>query len=255
MRYTQQRHLESDDGGALISISDMMAGLVFVFIITLAAFIIRFQDAVDTQIAITEEITSINKQRSTLLTTIKEELQKRGVLVEVDHEHGVLRLKESAIRFDVGQAVLTPLGKTNLEIVGEVMAVVLPCYTVERDRLSEEFRCSEAITATLDSILIEGHTDNVPIFNNYFKSNWELSTQRAIETYHVLLVSEPDMLALPNPQKQPLFSVSGYGEGRPVIEHATPTAEAENRRIDFRFIMSPPKVTEPQHDINNQGAT
>jgi len=59
-----------------------------------------------------------------------------------------------------------------------------------------------------------------------------------------------------NTSGQPIFSVSGYGEGRPVVghAHAEPTNDPVNRRIDIRFIMSPPSLTEAQRSIVEAGA-
>ncbi|CAK0765180.1 hypothetical protein CCP3SC1_450006 [Gammaproteobacteria bacterium] len=44
-----------------------------------------------------------------------------------------------------------------------------------------------------------------------------------------------------NQKGQPVFGISGYGEYRPVIDHPTPTPEAENRRINIRFFLVNPK--------------
>jgi len=43
--------------------------------------------------------------------------------------------------------------------------------------------------------------------------------------------------------------VTGYGEGRPLVEYKVPTDEPANRRIDLRFIMAPPKA---KPDIINE---
>ena len=63
-------------------------------------------------------------------------------------------------------------------------------------------------------IRIEGHTDNVPIHNARFDSNWELSTARATEIVKLLItkyVIAPDRLA-----------ASGYGEYYPVGTRTKP---------------------------------
>lgn len=103
----------------------------------------------------------------------------------------------------------------------------------------------------LDSVFIEGHTDNVPIVGRLakiFKNNWELSTARAIYTYKQVTANQVALTEMLNTNDQPIISVSGYGEGRPVPghEHKVPTNDPINRRIDIRFIMSPPSVTETE---------
>lgn len=84
------------------------------------------------------------------------------------------------------------------------------------------------VTAAPREITISGHTDNVPISNDRFASNWELSTQRAVNFMQVLLQ---------NPQLQPeKFSAIGYGEYRPVAPNDTPEGRAKNRRVEV-FIL------------------
>jgi len=47
----------------------------------------------------------------------------------------------------------------------------------------------------------------------------------------------------PNEFGSPLFSVSGYADRRPVAPNEDEEGRRHNRRIDLRFIMSPPKLT------------
>lgn len=79
------------------------------------------------------------------------------------------------------------------------------------------------------SILIEGHTDNVPVYSVEFPSNWELSSSRAINFMKILLENN-DL----DPKK---FSATGYGEYQPISSNDTPTGRAENRRVEV--LISP----------------
>ena len=79
------------------------------------------------------------------------------------------------------------------------------------------------ITDPPRSILIEGHTDNIPATSEDFPSNWELSSARAINFMKILL--ENDNL---DPKK---FSATGYGEYQPIAPNDTPEGRAENRRV------------------------
>jgi outer membrane protein OmpA-like peptidoglycan-associated protein len=72
---------------------------------------------------------------------------------------------------------------------------------------------------------IEGHTDNAPIHNFEFPSNWELSTSRATEIVRLLIVREgfgPDRL-----------SAAGYAEYHPVATNLTTEGRGMNRRVDI----------------------
>jgi chemotaxis protein MotB len=78
------------------------------------------------------------------------------------------------------------------------------------------------------SILIEGHTDNMPLRSSRYSSNLELSTARAARIFS-FFVSEEDI----PPER---ISASGYGEYRPVASNAMPEGRARNRRVDIIFV-------------------
>ncbi|MBB6175216.1 chemotaxis protein MotB [Anoxybacillus tengchongensis] len=82
------------------------------------------------------------------------------------------------------------------------------------------------------NIVISGHTDNVPINNAKFASNWELSVMRAVNFMKLLL--ENTKL---NPQ---LFSAKGYGEFKPIASNATPEGRAKNRRVEILIMPQEP---------------
>ncbi len=75
-----------------------------------------------------------------------------------------------------------------------------------------------------NEVRVEGNTDNVPISNENFPSNWELSSARAtgVARYFV----EDDGLA---PRR---ISALGYGEYRPRVANDTDAHRAQNRRVD-----------------------
>lgn len=73
-------------------------------------------------------------------------------------------------------------------------------------------------------IVISGHTDNVPIHNAKYESNWELSVIRAVHFMKIILK---------NPSLDPkLLSAKGYGEQQPVASNNTKEGRAKNRRVE-----------------------
>lgn len=73
-------------------------------------------------------------------------------------------------------------------------------------------------------VTISGHTDNVPIHNAQYSSNWHLSVMRAINFMEVLLGNK----AL-NPEH---LSAKGYGEYQPIAENDTAANRSKNRRVE-----------------------
>lgn len=253
--------LEDEGAGYLISVSDMMSGLLFIFIITLVAFIINFQDAIQkqkeitrTQTEIVKRFTNLDETRNELLLLLKQKLEAEHINVEVDAENGVLRLTENAVQFETASASLDEQNELNLKTIGKVLNAVIPCYATNPP---EVHNCEgfEEFEGKIDSIFVEGHTDNVPMKSYKYKDNWDLSASRAITAYRVLIPNTV-LNQIVNANMQPIFSVSGYGEGRPVKGHSYsyPKSDPANRRIDLRFIMTPPSLTDVQKNINAQGA-
>lgn len=200
-----------------LSISDLMAGLMSIFILTICYFILNFSQA-------TAQLTQNDIKREELLTTIHKELEEKGVKVIVDEKHGVLRIPEG-VMFDVGRADIKPEGQKILVTLGK---------TLEKTLKSEQFE------GEVETVFIEGHTDNIPISNGEFPSNWELSTKRAINTWIFIGRVSPDLQQIKNKRSQLIFSCSGYADTRPIDDNNTEDGRSKNRRIDVRFSMSPP---------------
>jgi chemotaxis protein MotB len=83
------------------------------------------------------------------------------------------------------------------------------------------------------NIIISGHTDNVPIRNAEYESNWELSVMRAVNFMKIILENKEL-----DPQ---WFSAKGFGEFEPVGDNATAEGRAMNRRVEVLIL---PRVKE-----------
>ncbi len=84
---------------------------------------------------------------------------------------------------------------------------------------------ARALAETSYDIRIEGNTDNVPIHNDHFDSNWELSTARATVLARIFIV---------NAQIAPVrISAAGYAEFHPVASNSTAVGRGRNRRVDI----------------------
>ena len=75
------------------------------------------------------------------------------------------------------------------------------------------------------SILVEGHTDSVPVAVGSFSSNWDLSAQRAVNVVRFLI----DECGI-NPEK---LSAAGYADSSPVASNDTLEGRALNRRVNL----------------------
>jgi chemotaxis protein MotB len=97
--------------------------------------------------------------------------------------------------------------------------------TPKADALPTLRKIAEKLGDTPYDLRVEGHTDNVPIHNAAFASNWELSSLRATGIARLFIemkVIEPDRI-----------SAAGYAEYHPVASNDTEEGRAQNRRVDL----------------------
>ncbi|MGB7283628.1 MAG: flagellar motor protein MotB [Candidatus Acidiferrum sp.] len=143
--------------------------------------------------------------QSELEKALAPEILKHVVEVKASREGIVVSLREIGF-YDSGSANLRPSSRQAIDR----LAAILRAHT--------------------ESLRIEGDTDNVPIHNSRFDSNWELSTARAADLIKLFITQyhfDPARL-----------SAAGYAEYRPVASNATPEGRARNRRVDI-VILNP----------------
>ncbi len=233
-------HLTEEDESYFVSMTDLMVGMLFVFIIILMAFALNFREAEEKQEQINQELTGAREARQQMLEDISHILESRGIRVEIDSENGVLRLKADLL-FEKGESQLSEQGKMIVGHVAGALWEVLPCYS---NATKKPYNCPFLKGGRLEAIFIEGHTDNDPFAEGAVKNNWILSAERAINTFTRLVAARDGLETIKNDDDLHLLGVSGYAERRPTLEHKGQTEEAKkqaDRRIDLRFIMASPK--------------
>ena len=138
-----------------------------------------------------------------LVTQFKALTDAGKLQVEIRENRMIVRLGDK-ILFDPGKTDLKPEGKDALTQVTAVLKT-LP---------NRNFQ-------------VAGHTDNVPIKSKKFRSNWDLSTARAVEVTNFMIGAgmEPKRL-----------SAAGYADQSPVVANDSPENMAKNRRIEITLV-------------------
>ena len=104
--------------------SDLMVGLLFVFMILLVYFSLQFKQVRD-------QYVGGNEARATIVTELEGRIKERGIPVVVEPENGILRLPEDVL-FGSGQATLNGGGLRAVGVVAEELVAILPCYSHPR---------------------------------------------------------------------------------------------------------------------------
>ena len=174
----------------LMNYADLMTELVILFIVLYAMS------------------ASLNKKLQKAKVEIAKTMADQKIEGEIKVERDGLRitLEEAGLGafFESGKAEITPRME---KILGKLSATL------------------RALVKEGQQIVVEGHTDNVPIHSRQFETNWELSTARATSVVRSLTQD----YALP---PEPLAAI-GYGEFRPVAPNDTPSNRSRNRRVVF----------------------
>lgn len=84
---------------------------------------------------------------------------------------------------------------------------------------------AEVLKEMPNGIMIEGHTDNIPISTPRFPSNWDLSSSRALK-----ILKYFSGIHKLDPKR---LSATGYAEYRPIETNDTPAGRSKNRRVDI----------------------
>jgi chemotaxis protein MotB len=265
------------DESYLVSVSDLMVGLLFLFIIILMAFALNFRSAEDAAEATLEALVverdaltlerdrleldriELRADRDRLLAERDRLALITGRLMARDAERAELlrRIKaalsarglEVEVDLESGilrlpESLLFASGEAELSATGRAAIVVLA--EVMRELLpcyvggGAGQPCPGGPLDVLEAVLIEGHTDDQPIRSGPFADNWALSAARARNTYLALTAAAPRLEALENASGAALLGLSGYAARRPVIDAPTEAARRVNRRIDLRFLARGP---------------
>lgn len=237
MRLGKSKEVSVDEENPYwMSFSDIMSALLVIFILASVILILQLmeiqKELKERQVQFEQELVELKKAeqvRRTILDEAVEALRKRGIKVEVSENHTVLSIPNDLLGFDTGAYDIHAAYQARALEIGKVINEVIS----REDRV--EF---------LDTIFIEGHTDNRPLQGFMGKGNWGLSTFRAISLWQFwgsALSPDEQLARLKNKDGKPLFSVSGYGETRPVlVNQQTEDDFKRNRRIDIRFTIRRP---------------
>lgn len=162
---------------------------------------------------LSRQLDELNRTQRLLEDRLAQEIQDKQVKLQM-MERGLVITVVGDVLFDSGKAKIRPEAYPILDKIGAVLKENVPHLKVG----------------------IEGHTDNQPIQYSGWKSNWELSSARALSVLHYIVDEKgisPDRV-----------SAVGYGEYHPVAPNDTKEGRQLNRRVEIVILPQLTKVKE-----------
>ncbi|MFH0738514.1 MAG: OmpA family protein [Candidatus Omnitrophota bacterium] len=161
---------------------------------------------------LSRQLDDLNRARRILEENLRQEINDKQVKLQM-MERGLVITVVGDVLFDSGKA----------KVRQEAMPILDKVYSVLKNNVPKL------------NVGIEGHTDNEQIKVSGWKSNWELSTARALSVLHYL-VDEKGI----SPAR---ISAIGYGEYRPVTSNNTKEGRRLNRRVEIVILPDLTKST------------
>ena len=156
------------------------------------------------------DLSELERAKQELESRLKDEINDKEVKVEM-LARGLVITFVAEVLFDSGKAQLRKDSFPKLNKVAGVLNTTVADLNVG----------------------VEGYTDNQPIRKSGWKSNWELSSARALSVLHYL--SQKDV-------SEPRLAAIGYGEYKPVAANDTKQGRQKNRRVEIVILPKTEKT-------------
>lgn len=150
-----------------------------------------------------------------IIESLAVEIEQGLVSVETDNLRIIIRIHEKG-SFPSGSAVLNA-----------AFSPVMKKITL-------------AVRESPGNVVIAGHTDNIPIHTDWYRSNWELSSGRAVTVAHEIL---KDKQIDPN-----RMVIEGHAETKPLVPNDSSANRAKNRRVEIILVQLDPTLSKPAGD-------
>ena len=221
-KYDKQQNPQINPSGWITTFNDLMTQLMVFFVLifslsTINALDIKsarislqtglgiFEAGNKTSVGLVEPLTRYDIGTATFVNQLEEtieDLESESDINVLYTEKGIIIALDESLLFKSGSAEINP----------------------------ESFNALDSISRNIlnnisNLVRVEGHTDNVPILNDDFASNWELSTARAVNILKYLAGKDNEL-----PRR---LSAVGYGKSKPLSPNDTENNRRKNRRVDI----------------------
>ena len=203
----------SDENPFSLSLGDLMAGLLLIFVLLLSFVMLRLENLMEEKRRELELLDDRERIKKLLISRLLKELSEFDV--EVDPDTGVIRITEG-ILFDFGKDEIKQAGKTFLRQFTPKYVGILLSDPLVKEHIAQ--------------VIIEGHTDDV----GSYEYNLSLSLRRAYSVAAYLFAEEFGTFCNAKELKK-LLSANGRSFVQPIAPNVRIEGRAQNRRVEFQF--------------------
>lgn len=188
----------------VVSYADFVTMLLALFMVMYAVLRLDNQKLVQFQVKMRQTFTNQNVtkyQANNVEKILKDNLAQTKSVKLIKSEKGLVIRVNNKVLFDEGSASIKPEAEKTLDEIAKVL------------------------TKIDNPVIIEGHTDSIPIQNEKYPSNWELSTARSTNIISYMVKNgglSPKRLR-----------AVGYGEYMPIADNLSINGRMLNRRVDI----------------------
>jgi chemotaxis protein MotB len=221
-----------------ISYSDLMAGILIVFILLFIFKMVDYQDAITDykegirkqeemiyeldetrkELAMTKEkVIELSSTRLKIIALLQDEFDKENIKIIIDPDTGAIKLKEG-ILFDTGKSIIKEDGKEFLEQFIPVYLRILLGNPEIREEIAE--------------IIVEGHTDDV----GTYIYNLNLSQERAFNVVRYLLGDDFEYRY--KEELKGYITANGKSFSKLIYNDANEIDREGSRRVEFKFRLT-----------------
>ncbi len=207
-----------------VSYSDMVTLLLILFVYLFSVSEIKPVEYREGAVSLSESLLTTKSKTPTKLgfsdflnievkklAKMKSQIEDLAVKFGLADKVGV-KFKDNQLEVNLGEALLFETGRAELKLESKQVLKVIATSLLQSDA----------------AVLVEGHTDDIPIRAGIYPSNWELSSARAASVVRYFQEEGVD------PAR---FMVVGYGETKPAVPNTDVASRAKNRRI--RILLKP----------------
>ncbi len=103
-------------------------------------------------------------------------------------------------------------------------------------------KITKAVNHSVGTVHVAGHTDNIPISNDWYRSNWELAASRSVTVAHFMLKNKQTDSAR--------IVVQGFADTKPLVANNSAENRAKNRRVEIIITQDDPTIHLKVDDIS-----